>query len=141
MKFLRDIIDPGDLIPDNATNGDIIKALFPDSPRVHKIIQDNFYTWWRTEFRGNGMTREEASEILLDMANELQLIPESKQGQAFKMALKSLDNEKVLDKISTEIETKSCITVGPENDPAITLYDVLHIIDKYRVENEENNDR
>lgn len=39
------------------------------------------------------MTNEEAKEILLDMANELQLIPESKQGQAFKMALKSLDNE------------------------------------------------
>lgn len=53
MKFLRDIIDPGDLIPDNATNGDIIKALFPDAPRVHKIIQNNFYTWWRTDFRGN----------------------------------------------------------------------------------------
>ena len=37
-------------IPQNATNGDIIKALFPDSPRVHKIIQDNFYTWWRTDY-------------------------------------------------------------------------------------------
>ena len=39
------------------------------------------------------MTREDAIEILLDMANELQLIPESKQGQAFKMAIKALEQE------------------------------------------------
>lgn len=49
------------------------------------------------------MTNKEAIEILLDMANELQLIPESEQGQAFKMVLKLLDNENVLDKIRTEI--------------------------------------
>ena len=78
------------------------------------------------------MTNKEAIEILLDMANELQLIPESKQGQAFKMVIKLLDNENVLDNIKAEIEQKCCITVGRENDPAITLYDVFQIIDKYR---------
>ena len=31
MKFLTDILDKGTLIPDNATNGDVIKAMFPDS--------------------------------------------------------------------------------------------------------------
>ena len=38
----------------------------------------------------------------------------------------------VFDKIIAEIEKKCCITVGRENDPAITLYDVFQIIDKYR---------
>lgn len=40
----------------------------------------------------------------------------------------------ILDKIKAEIEAKCCITVGRENDPAITLYDVLQIIDKYKGE-------
>lgn len=40
----------------------------------------------------------------------------------------------VLDKIEAEIERRCCITVGRENDPAITLYDVFQIIDKYRGE-------
>ena len=40
----------------------------------------------------------------------------------------------VLDKIRAEIEAKSCITVGRENDGAITLHDVFEIIDKYKAE-------
>lgn len=39
------------------------------------------------------MTREEAIEILLNMANDLQIFPESKQGQAFKMAIKALEQK------------------------------------------------
>jgi hypothetical protein len=42
----------------------------------------------------------------------------------------------VIDKIRAEIESKCCITIGRENDPAITLYDVFEIIDKYKAENE-----
>jgi len=38
----------------------------------------------------------------------------------------------VLDKIRAEIEAKCCITIGRENDGAITLHDVFEIIDKYR---------
>ena len=34
--------------------------------------------------------------------------------------------------LRAEIEQKCCITVGRENDPAISLYDVFEIIDKYR---------
>ena len=45
----------------------------------------------------------------------------------------------VLDKMRAEIEAKCCITVGRENDGAITLHDVFEIIDKYKVESEENN--
>lgn len=41
------------------------------------------------------------------------------------------DASAVLDKIRAEIEEKCCITVGRENDPAITLHDVFEIIDKY----------
>jgi hypothetical protein len=44
--------------------------------------------------------------------------------------------ETILDKIRAEIESKCCITVGRENDPAITLYDVFEIIDKYKAESE-----
>ena len=36
------------------------------------------------------ITNNEAIEILLDMANELQIIPESKQGQALQIALNNL---------------------------------------------------
>ena len=39
-----------------------------------------------------------------------------------------------LDKIKAEIEAKCCITVGRENDGAITLHDVFEIIDKYKAE-------
>lgn len=42
----------------------------------------------------------------------------------------------VLDKIRTEIEAKCCITVGRENDGAITLRDVFEILDKYKAERE-----
>ena len=40
----------------------------------------------------------------------------------------------ILDKIRAEVEAKCCITVGRENDGAITLYDIFEIIDKYRGE-------
>ena len=43
----------------------------------------------------------------------------------------------VLDKIRAEIEAKCCITVGRENDGAITLHDVFEILDKYKGESEE----
>lgn len=56
------------------------------------------------------MTREEAIEILLDMANELQLIPESKQGQAFKMAISELkrqaDIERLINSLDADMESE-----------------------------------
>ena len=45
--------------------------------------------------------------------------------------------EPILDKIRAEIEAKCCITVGRENDGAITLHDVFEIIDKYKTGSEE----
>lgn len=81
------------------------------------------------------MTNEEATEILLDMANELQVIPESKQGQAFKMALKLLNNENVLDKIRAEII--ECAMPDFEyhgcggSQKIVELEDILEIINKY----------
>lgn len=45
-----------------------------------------------------------------------------------------------LEDVKDEIERKCCITVGRENDPAITLYDVFHIIDKYKAESEGQNE-
>lgn len=41
----------------------------------------------------------------------------------------------ILDKIKTEIERRCCITVG-EGEPAMTLYDIFQIIDKYKKESE-----
>lgn len=46
------------------------------------------------------------------------------------------EQKPILDKIRAEIEQKCCITVGQENEPAITLYDVFQIIDKYKAESE-----
>lgn len=54
------------------------------------------------------------------------------------LAIKALKQEPLLDKIRAEIEAKCCITVGRENDPAITLYNVFEIIDKYKAEMEVN---
>ena len=51
------------------------------------------------------------------------------------------ENIDVLDKIRAEIEAKCCITVGRENDGAITLHDVFEIIDKYKAESEERNEQ
>lgn len=45
--------------------------------------------------------------------------------------------KEVLAEIKAEIEQKCCITVGSKNEPAITLYDVFQIIDKYKAESEE----
>ena len=42
------------------------------------------------------------------------------------------EGSEVLDKIRAEIEAKCCITVGRENDGAITLHDVFEIINKYK---------
>ena len=49
--------------------------------------------------------------------------------------------ESILDKIRAEIEAKCCITVGRENDGAITLHDVFEIIDKYKAESEEKDEK
>jgi hypothetical protein len=46
------------------------------------------------------------------------------------------ESKDVLAEIKAEIEQKCCITVGSENEPAITLYDVFQIIDKYKAESE-----
>lgn len=37
----------------------------------------------------------------------------------------------VIEDIKAEIEQRCCITVGTENEPAMTIYDVFHIIDKH----------
>ena len=54
-------------------------------------------------------------------------------------AFKALEErDELLDKIRAEIEAKCCITIGRENDGAITLHDVFEIIDKYKAEGSEN---
>lgn len=50
------------------------------------------------------MTNKEAIEILLDMANELQLFPESKQGQAFKMAISELKRQAEIERLINSLD-------------------------------------
>lgn len=50
------------------------------------------------------------------------------------------ESRNVLAEIKAEIEKHCCITVGSENEPAMTLYDVFQIIDKYRTGSEEIKD-
>lgn len=82
------------------------------------------------------MTEEEAKEEIIDMANALQLIPNTPKGKAVSMAIKALDQEPVLDKIKAEIKELF-------KEPAyyIPNYDaykkVLDIIDKYKAEGNE----
>ena len=52
------------------------------------------------------MTKQEAIEILLDMANELQLIPESKQGQAFKIALSELKRQAEIERLINSLDAE-----------------------------------
>jgi len=49
------------------------------------------------------MTEEEAKKEIIDMANVLQLIPNTPKGKAVSMALKALEQDNVLDKIRDEI--------------------------------------
>ena len=107
------------------------------------------------------MTREEAIKELTELLPEEFL---SEYADAIKMGIEALKNQPtdavdrmtikeylynlgmgikvttaddVLDKIKAEIEAKCCITVGRENDSAITLHDVFEIIDKYKAESED----
>ena len=86
------------------------------------------------------MTREEAREIFLDMANDLQIFPESKQGQALYMAIEALKQEPILDKIKAEIEQEynrlSVIRADEtlELGECLGLKMSLKIINKYKLQ-------
>ena len=61
IQILADAIDNGTPLPDNATNGDIIKTLFPNGSQVKGaeiyIMNDNksnvFYdfNWWNAPYK------------------------------------------------------------------------------------------
>ena len=76
------------------------------------------------------MTREELRDYV-DRQRILNNIPYHVYS-ALIDGIDTLEQEPVLDKIRAEIEEKCCITVGRENDGAITLHDVFEIIDKYK---------
>ena len=70
MEFLTDLIDKGTLVPDNATNGDIIMALFPnanyDDGRLYMhIIDVNTigeicipWRWWNAPYKVESEDKE-----------------------------------------------------------------------------------
>lgn len=90
------------------------------------------------------MTGEEAKKEIIDMANALQLIPNTPKGKAVSMAIKALGQEPVLDKIRAEIQQlTSRYTISRERggmgqvewaDRLIREDDILQIIDKYKAE-------
>jgi len=82
------------------------------------------------------MTREEAKRIATGLRTDFKCESET-MVEFCNTVIKALEQEPILDKIRAEIEAKCCITVGRENDPAITLYDVFEIIDKHKAESEE----
>lgn len=90
------------------------------------------------------MTEEEAKKEIIDMANALQLIPNTPKGKAVSMALKALEQDNVLDKIRAEIETliewHDCpIEYDNGNDAWYreACNQAIKIIDKYKAESED----
>lgn len=86
------------------------------------------------EMCSNGKKCAEEHRQLADWLKELKALRKFCTSKTFDMAIEALEQTDVLDKIRAEIEQKCCITVGQENEPAITLYDVFQIIDKYKAE-------
>ena len=89
------------------------------------------------------MTGEEAKKEIIDMANALQLIPNTPKGKAVSMAIKALEQEAVLDKIKAEIEAliewHDCpIEYDNGNDAwyCEACNRAIKIIDKYKAESE-----
>ena len=89
------------------------------------------------------MTGEEAKKEIIDMANALQLIPNTPKGKAVSMALKALEQDNVLDKIRAEIEAliewHDCpIEYDNGNDAWYreACNQAIKIIDKYKAESE-----
>ena len=72
------------------------------------------------------MTGKEAKKEIIDMANTLQLIPNTPKGKAVSMALKALEQEPVLDKIRDEI-----LEYIDDLDIATEICDIF---DKYKVD-------
>ena len=84
------------------------------------------------------MTREEAINEICDMANALQIMYKSKQGQALQMAIRALKNEQTGWDLITEIDKLPRIKVGNSNSPTVKfcidevlLYDLL---ERYKAE-------
>ena len=85
------------------------------------------------------MTEEEAKKQIIDMANALQLIPNTPKGKAVSMALKALERESVLDKIRDEIEGYRSTIDNAISEDELKIEgmkeayaDCLKIIDKYK---------
>lgn len=82
---------------------------------------------------------EEEREKAIEVLNTYDMSEDNDDTEfkcAVAMALEALKQEPILDKIRAEIEAKCCITVGRENDGAITLHDVFEILDKHKAESE-----
>ena len=83
------------------------------------------------------MTREEAIDLLDNLIGMIEDNHNSDYDKALKMAIKSLEQEPILDKIRAEID-KQYDRVHPYNiSCADGLEMALEIIDKYKAESED----
>lgn len=82
------------------------------------------------------MTKKEASFILMLAKNQ---VCDNELNEALDMAIKTLNQEPILDKIRAEIEQNAYpIVHGVNNhEKGMTLYGILQIIDKYKAESED----
>ena len=86
------------------------------------------------------MSREEAIDLLDNLIGFIEDNHGSDYDKAFKIAIKALEQENVLDKIRAEIEDVAFDSqeIDGEHESFMIVYldDVLQIIDKYKAESE-----
>ena len=83
------------------------------------------------------MTKEEAKKEIIEMANALQLIPNTPKGKAVSMALRALEQESIIDKIRDEImDFEEELFHRPNTDYSdyAAVRHCVEIIDKYKTE-------
>jgi hypothetical protein len=83
------------------------------------------------------MTREEAINLIADMDSDKYT---AREAVALTMAIKALEDEAVLDKISAEIEemTPTYHNFDWSITDLVPISEVLKLIDKYKAESEDN---
>ena len=67
------------------------------------------------------MTNKEAIEILLDMANDLQIFPTSKQGHAIQIAITALKGKQITNEVAWKLLDSLAFYMS--NDPATYMDD------------------
>lgn len=146
LKLCEEDQEPCENVPD-INDGNIYECPCGYGWNKSKVVRHHFCPNCGRAVDGSIKTEQEpcedciSREAVHDMLENLPVTVEDKwfnwlQKACLRLAdLPSIQPKTdVLDKIRAEIEAKCCITVGRENDGAITLHDVFEIFDKYMAE-------